>query len=183
MDRISNPTSNKVAFFQHGIFDNSFAFIANGSAYSIGYRAYEQGFDVFMGNFRGNFPRKHTDARYANYWDYTLDDLARFDMTAFIKAVVKTKQKELKEGETVEITYIGHSMGGLVGTMYLIQKGLEGKEHHLSRAILLSPAGVHRGYNLMTHMMRNLTFLIFSATGHSHPLEGIQFVLHPKRGH
>ena len=43
----------------------------------------------------------------------------------------------------LKITYIGHSMGGLSLTVYVIKSRLENKPHYLSKAILLSPAGVH----------------------------------------
>lgn len=45
--------------------------------------------------------------------------------------------------EKIKITYVGHSMGGMTLPMYLIHSKLRNKNHHLSQAILISPAGIH----------------------------------------
>lgn len=43
----------------------------------------------------------------------------------------------------LEITYIGHSMGGMTLSMYVIWQRLRNRPHYLNKAILLSPAGIH----------------------------------------
>ena len=43
----------------------------------------------------------------------------------------------------IKITYVGHSMGGMTLPMYLINMHLRKLEHHLTQAILISPAGIH----------------------------------------
>ena len=42
----------------------------------------------------------------------------------------------------MKITYVGHSLGGMVLPMYLIHQKLRNLPHLLSHAILLSPAGL-----------------------------------------
>jgi pimeloyl-ACP methyl ester carboxylesterase len=45
--------------------------------------------------------------------------------------------------QLIKITYVGHSMGGMTLPMYVINSKVRGKPHHLSKAILISPAGFH----------------------------------------
>jgi len=51
-----------------------------------------------------------------------------------VESIVKSKLK---------ITYIGHSLGGMLLPMYVIFSKLLKRDHHLSKAILLAPAGTH----------------------------------------
>ena len=45
---------------------------------------------------------------------------------------------------TLKITYVGHSLGGMTLLMYLIhKKRQENSPHYINHAILLSPAGFH----------------------------------------
>ena len=51
-----------------------------------------------------------------------------------VEKIVKSK---------LNITYIGHSLGGMLLSMYLIFCKMLRRDHYLSKAILLSPAGTH----------------------------------------
>lgn len=51
-----------------------------------------------------------------------------------VESIVKSKLK---------ITYIGHSLGGMLLPMYVIYSKLLKRDHHLSKAILMAPAGTH----------------------------------------
>ena len=98
MNRICNKESFNAVYFQHGVLDNSYTWIVHGPSDSIAYQAYEHGFDCFLGNFRGVYPRKVAkwkDRR--TYWDYNIDHLAKYDIEAFIKSIYETKMEELKE--------------------------------------------------------------------------------------
>lgn len=48
-----------VVFFMHGILDTSMGWVSNGVTGSQAFAAYDQGFDVWLGNSRANPPRKH----------------------------------------------------------------------------------------------------------------------------
>ena len=98
MNRIPQPLSFNVVYFQHGVIDNSATWVSLGPADSIAYQAQEAGFDVFLGNFRGNYPRKSAQWKDPDtYWDYTLDHIAKYDLQAFIQKIYKLKLQELKE--------------------------------------------------------------------------------------
>ncbi len=71
--------------------------IVHGPTDSIAYQAHESGFDVFLGNFRGVYPRKMRDsADIKKYWDYNIDHLAKYDLAAFIKQIYTIKVQEFK---------------------------------------------------------------------------------------
>lgn len=161
MNGIRNPASFNTVYFQHGVMDSSITWIVHGPSDSIAYQAYEEGYDVFLGNFRGIYPRKVAKWRDPKtYWNYNVDHLAKYDLQAFIETIYKTKIEELKKiyysdsqlseeeivsqiKEKLTITYIGHSLGGMVLPMYVIHQNLQKQPHYLTNAILLSPAGLH----------------------------------------
>lgn len=93
---------------------------------------------MFLGNFRGVYPRNSSSWKdKSTYWDYNIDDMATNDLEAFMKSIYEIKVKELKEiyysesnmtSEQIQseiehkltINYIGHSLGGMVLPMYVI---------------------------------------------------------------
>ena len=168
MDRIINRMSFNVVYFQHGIFDSSWSWVIHGVGESYAFLASDNGYDVFLGNYRGLFPRKVSAAREklqnegkASYWDYSIDHIAKYDIKAFMQTIFRTKFKEFQqfypqecEGlsqeeieqlvrKKIKITYIGHSLGGMLLPMYLVLAGRNQEDHYLTKAILLSPAGTH----------------------------------------
>ena len=80
MERLPNPKSREVVYFQHGVIDNGFTWIAAGSTSSIALAAYDHGFDVFLGNFRGNKPINHLDQNIssAKYWNFSVNEHGSF---------------------------------------------------------------------------------------------------------
>lgn len=50
-------------FFMHGVLDTSMGWVSNGITGSQAFAAYDQGFDVWLGNSRANPPRDHIGAR------------------------------------------------------------------------------------------------------------------------
>ena len=117
MHRIANYNSFHVVYFQHGILDNSVTWVLHGPEDSIAYQAYEKGSikeqfyinesgekiaigkgcDVFLGNFRGIYPRKMAKwRRDETYWDRVrVEDYAQQDIKAFIKKIREIKKKDL----------------------------------------------------------------------------------------
>ena len=97
LHRLPRPGSDKVMFLQHGIMDSSYSFVAKGASDGLAFRAFDKGFDVFMGNFRGTSSLKHAsdDISARDYWDYTLDDHGNHDMDAFVSEIWRIKRREL----------------------------------------------------------------------------------------
>ena len=68
----------------------------------------DQGFDVWMNNSRGNrhsrFHRYHDPDHDAEFWDFSFQELGKYDQPAVIDYILKTTG-------VPNLTYIGHSQG------------------------------------------------------------------------
>ncbi len=58
MSRLINKGSFNVVFFYHGLFDTFWTWVIHGPGESMAFQARDSGYDVFMGNYRGVYPRK-----------------------------------------------------------------------------------------------------------------------------
>ena len=61
---------------------------------SLGYLLLEAGVDLWLGNNRGSrFSRGHVslEATSAEYWDFSIDDFACFDVPCFIGKIVDVR--------------------------------------------------------------------------------------------
>ncbi|KAL8492450.1 hypothetical protein ACS0TY_023870 [Phlomoides rotata] len=165
LERIPRRDSRKVVYLQHGMFDSSMGWVTNGVVGSPAFAAYDQGYDVFLGNLRGLVSRDHVDKNISSrqYWAYSINELATEDIPAMIEKIHEIKTSELKPIQTdgdeehnadqpYKLCAIPHSLGGAVMLMYIVTRRIEEKPHRLSRMILLSPAGFHEDSNLVFTM-------------------------------
>lgn len=92
---------------QHGLEDSAWTWVSNDPRRSFGFKLYELGYDVWMGNNRGNmFSSNHTHLKRTDkaFWQFSFSDLGRHDLPANIDYILNhTGQKNL--------TYVGHSQG------------------------------------------------------------------------
>ncbi|XP_050310870.1 uncharacterized protein LOC126746602 [Anthonomus grandis grandis] len=96
----------------HGLGSDASQYTVNGNK-SIAYFLARQGFDVWLGNFRGTEFSEHTvwTKRDNEFWDICIDDHGLQDLPSYFKYIKnKTKRK---------LIYMGHSMGGTAMGMYL----------------------------------------------------------------
>lgn len=162
LERIPRRDSRKAVYLQHGILDSSMGWVSNGVVGSPAFAAFDQGYDVFLGNFRGLVSREHNDKNISSqqYWRYSINEHGTEDIPAMIEKIhqVKTSELKLSQPEIVEETdnnqpfqlcAICHSLGGAAMLMYVVTRQIEEKPHRLSRLILLSPAGFHHDSNLV----------------------------------
>ncbi|VFQ87146.1 unnamed protein product [Cuscuta campestris] len=169
LERIPRRDARKVVYLQHGVFDSSMGWIANGVVGSPAFAAYDQGYDVFLGNFRGLVSREHVNKNITSrqYWCYSINEHGVQDIPAMIGKINEIKVSELKsnqpnsEEETnndqpYKLCAVCHSLGGAGILMYVIMCRIEGKPHRLSRLILLSPAGFHHDSNQTFTLMEYL---------------------------
>ena len=98
----------RAVFLQHGLFSDATTWIIHGSQ-SLSVVLAKQGYDVWLGNNRGNlYSRKntHLDPKrdYTKFFDYSFYELGRYDAPAQINYVLQ------KTGHS-KLSYIGHSQG------------------------------------------------------------------------
>ncbi|KAJ0173917.1 hypothetical protein K1T71_010063 [Dendrolimus kikuchii] len=101
------PRSGPVVFLMHGLLGSADDFVISGVESGLAFLLAEEGYDVWMGNARGNkHSRRHValTPQSANFWDFSWHEIGVYDLPAMIDYILYvTKQDALK--------YIGHSQG------------------------------------------------------------------------
>ncbi|KAJ1437938.1 AB-hydrolase lipase domain [Sesbania bispinosa] len=172
LERIPRRDSRKAVYLQHGVLDSSMGWVSNGVVGSPAFAAYDQGYDVFLGNFRGLVSRGHTNKNISSleYWHYSINEHGTEDIPAMIEKIHQVKTAELKlskpgiedeinDDQLYKLCAISHSLGGGSMLMYVITRRIEEKPHRLSRLVLLSPAGFHHDSNLVFSVVEHVLFL------------------------
>jgi len=98
-----------VVLLQHGLLDSSWTFVSNFPGQSLAFILADKGYDVWLGNNRGNtYSKRHVSypTHSKQFWNFTYDEMARFDTPNTIEFVLEyTNQSEL--------AYAGHSEGSI----------------------------------------------------------------------
>ncbi|KAJ7969650.1 Lipase [Quillaja saponaria] len=173
LERIPRRDARKAVYLQHGILDSSMGWVSNGIVGSPAFAAYDQGYDVFLGNFRGLVSREHVDKNISSrqYWRYSMNEHGTQDIPAMIEKIHEVKTSELRlsqpdveeesnDDQTYKLCAICHSLGGAAILMYVITCRIEEKPHRLSRLVLLSPAGFHDDSPLVFTVVEHLLLLL-----------------------
>ncbi|XP_046459313.1 gastric triacylglycerol lipase-like [Daphnia pulex] len=105
----------KPVFLQHGMMTTDHTWLFSSSNNSLAYILADNGYDVWLGNSRGNvYSRKHVslnpDAD-REYWNYSWDEMGKYDIPASIDYVLNTTE------ENKLAAYFGYSLG--VGTFLM----------------------------------------------------------------
>ena len=80
-------TGRQPVLLLHGLMHSSEVWVVNGRSGSVGFALADAGFDVWLGNNRGNrYSSKHQSkhVRSDEYWDFSVDDMARYDVPAMV---------------------------------------------------------------------------------------------------
>lgn len=97
----------KVVFLQHGVCDTAWTFFQSAEN-SIPFLLLKEGFDIWLGNVRGNLFTSHKTRNKNNlngeFYDYSIDDFVQTDLPTMVN-YIKSKTGVKK------MTYIGHSQG------------------------------------------------------------------------
>ena len=108
---VPKKTTTKVAYFQHGLADTAWCFFQLGSK-SLPFLLMEEGFDVWLGNSRGNvFSLKHKwkepNDKNSGFFKYSMEENVKYDLPATIE-YIKAKTGKQK------MSYIAHSQGSTI---------------------------------------------------------------------
>jgi lysosomal acid lipase/cholesteryl ester hydrolase len=107
----TNQQNKPVVFMQHGLECDCTNWITNLPSESAAFVFADNGFDVWLGNARGNtYGLRHLTMSYKNtdFWQFTWDEMAKYDIPAQVNAVLSMTNQ-------TQLYYMGHSEGTLVG--------------------------------------------------------------------
>jgi gastric triacylglycerol lipase len=157
----SHTPGKKAVFLQHGLLDSSFTWVSNLPHQSLGFVLADAGYDVWLGNVRGNtYSKQHNyyDTDDNDFWDFTLDEMGYKDVPAMINYVLAATGQS-------SLSYVGHSQGGMVGLIaFGLYPDLAAK---INVFVALAPAtniaNAKGGFNLLAPFddMINLFFQMF----------------------
>ncbi|CAG9134874.1 unnamed protein product [Plutella xylostella] len=103
-----NTTSNgKVVLLMHGIMDSADSWVLQGKDQALAFILADEGFDVWMGNARGNkysLQHKELTSKQSEFWEFTWEEIGLFDLPAMIDHILNITEKE-------KLYYVGHSQG------------------------------------------------------------------------
>lgn len=109
-NRINNTLRKPVAFLLAGIYASSDAWLLNGHENSLPYLLWRNGFDVWLGNNRGNIYSRENiyyNSTDREFWQFSWHEMSVYDMPATIDYI------RMYTGEQ-KMHFIGISQGGTI---------------------------------------------------------------------
>ncbi|XP_059059192.1 lipase 3-like [Achroia grisella] len=110
-DQNNEPDPNKpVVLVMHGLISSSAEFVVQGPEIALGYALAEAGYDVWLGNARGNFYSRENlyldpnDRRNPEFWRFSWDEIGNIDLPVTIDHILEVTGHS-------KLHYIGHSQG------------------------------------------------------------------------
>ncbi|XP_060041191.1 lysosomal acid lipase/cholesteryl ester hydrolase isoform X2 [Erinaceus europaeus] len=103
---------------QHGLLADASTWVTNLPNSSLGFLLADAGYDVWMGNSRGNtWSRRHRSLSpdRDEFWAFSFDEMANYDLPASVDFVLSRTGQE-------QLFYVGHSQGTSIGFVAFSRK-------------------------------------------------------------
>lgn len=136
----------------HGILLSSDDFFIAGPESALAYWLSNKGYDVWIGNFRGNkFSRNNTnispDTESARFFNFTWNEMGRFDLPTTIDYILECTNRS-------QLSYVGFSQGNTA--FFVMGSVLPEYNKKISIMIALSPIAF--GPNILSPVVRFMAF-------------------------
>ncbi|XP_023246197.1 lipase 3-like [Copidosoma floridanum] len=146
---VPSPHGKPVVFIMHGILASSSDWVIAGPERGLGFFLADAGYDVWMGNARGNrYSRVHKclSTKQKKFWKFSWHEIGIYDLPAMIDYVLNTTNNK-------DLSYIGHSQGS---TSFLVMLS-ERPEYNDKIRVMFSLAPVAYCSNMYSPIMRYLS--------------------------
>ncbi|XP_032691178.1 lipase 3-like [Odontomachus brunneus] len=107
LHRIPGDKDSLPIFLQHGLLGSSADWVISGKSKGLAYILADKGYDVWMGNFRGNtYSKAHCSLSplSSKFWEFSFHEMGIYDLPAAISYITNMRFQPIH-------MYIGHSMG------------------------------------------------------------------------
>lgn len=144
------PQNGPTVFLMHGLLCSADDWITPGPDSGLAYLLAKDGYDVWMGNARGNkHSRRHVrlspDKDRETFWDFSWDEIGRFDLPAMIDYALRATNQPT-------LNYVGFSQG--TTSFFVMASERPDYNNKISLMVALSPVV------WMTHVKSPLLRLI-----------------------
>ncbi|XP_072761544.1 lipase 3-like [Anoplolepis gracilipes] len=148
LHRIPGGNSSLPVLLQHGFLSTSVDWVILGKGKALAFLLADQGYDVWLGNFRGNtYSKAHIflSPSDTKFWDFSYNEMGIYDIPAMITFITNMRSQPLH-------TYIGYSMGA--GSFYIMASEHPEIAQMVEMMISLAP-GV-----FLNHMQSFIQYLV-----------------------
>ena len=104
-------TPGRPVLLQHGLLDSATTWVMNFPDQSLGYILADLGYDVWLGNVRGNrYSRAHVKYNPQHdeeFWDFSWGEMATIDLPSMMNYILNVTHQP-------KLAYVGHSQGTMI---------------------------------------------------------------------